>query len=291
MRLPINEKEKDNQIVKILNSIYNDLRLSFENAIKKKLETVKIKVMLADFTVIETNSFDPNAVLNYFFTKEKEIESLKKWNVVPVQLTKTDDLHRIFFQLSSELEKYHFYIYMGIQFHALLFYKIDKDVININKKIRKIEEENLNLKKEVSNRGNQIVKQELEKMGYSEIGDMELFEELFAKQELTDSLSGKANEVEDGFPLLKQNAKLIESLKKDLEDFTIETYQIIPNSIDSNKLMMGEEGLAFNVDFEIIQNKKSRKKTSIIDFNKITENDAIKIQQTFSDLINVFEKD
>lgn len=291
MRLPINEKEKDNQIVKILNSIYNDLRLSFENAIKKKLETVKIKVMLADFTVIETNSFDPNAVLNYFFTKEKEIELLKKWNVVPVKLTKTDDLHRIFFQLSSELEKYHFYIYMGIQFHALLFYKIDKDVININKKIRKIEEENLNLKKEVSNRGNQIVKQELEKMGYSEIGDMELFEELFAKQELTDSLSGKANEVEDGFPLLKQNAKLIESLKKDLEDFTIETYQIIPNSIDSNKLMMGEEGLAFNVDFEIIQNKKSRKKTSIIDFNKITENDAIKIQQTFSDLINVFEKD
>ena len=29
--------------------------------------------MLADFSVIETNTFDPNRVLNYFFNKEKEV--------------------------------------------------------------------------------------------------------------------------------------------------------------------------------------------------------------------------
>ncbi|MGN6614876.1 MAG: hypothetical protein ACTHKC_07520, partial [Candidatus Nitrosocosmicus sp.] len=76
MRLPINEKENDLKIVKILNTINNDLRSNFENAIKTLLETVKVKVMLADFTVIDTNTFDPNRVLNYFFSKEKEIESL-----------------------------------------------------------------------------------------------------------------------------------------------------------------------------------------------------------------------
>ena len=27
--------------------------------------------MLADFTIIQANTFDPNRVLNYFFNKEK----------------------------------------------------------------------------------------------------------------------------------------------------------------------------------------------------------------------------
>jgi hypothetical protein len=136
MRIPINEKEKEFKLVKILNSVNNDLRDCFETTLKRSIETVNIKVMLADFTVIETNTFDPNKVLNFFFNKEKEISKLKHWKIVPVQLTKTDDLHRIFFQLSIEIEKYYFFIYMGIQFHALLYYKLDKDVININKKIR-----------------------------------------------------------------------------------------------------------------------------------------------------------
>jgi hypothetical protein len=290
MRLPINEKENDFKIVKILNSINNDFRNSFETAVKKNIEIIQLKVMLADFTITDTSTFDPNKVLNYFFNKEKEIKTLKKCKVVPVQLTKTDDLHRIFFQLSLDVEKYHFYIYMGIQFHALLFYKIDKDIININKKIRQLEEENSNLNKDVSRRGDQIIKQELEKMGYKEIGNMELFEELFAKQDLSKNLSEKANEVENSFPQLKQNTRLIETLKKDLENFTTETYQINQASVDSNKLMMGEEGIAFNIDLELIKNKKNRDKTSVIDFSKINDNDINKILQAFSALIDIFKR-
>src|SRR6478672_1259071 len=142
MRLPIKENEKDFKLVKILNSINNDLRDIFEITLKKDLETLNIKVMLADFTIIQANTFDPNKVLNYFFNKEKEILKLKNYKIVPVQLTKTDDLHRIFFQLSIEIEKFYFFIYMGIQFHALLYYKPDKDVINIYKRIRQLEKRN-----------------------------------------------------------------------------------------------------------------------------------------------------
>jgi hypothetical protein len=290
MRLPINEKENDLKVVKILNTINNDLRSDFENTIKTLLETVKVKVMLADFTVIDTNTFDPNRVLNYFFSKEKEIKSLKNWDIVPVQLTKTDDLHRIFFQLSLDVAKYHFYIYMGIQFHALLFYKIDKDIININKKIKQLEEENEKLKGEISIQGNQIIKQELDSLGYKEIANMDLFEELFSNQNLSENLAKKAKEIENSFPQLTQNTELINTLKKDLDNFTIETYQINKASIDSNKLMLGEEGIAFNMDFEMIKNKKNRERTSVIDFNKIEENDLNKILHLFYELIDIFKK-
>jgi len=289
MRVPIKEKEKDFKLVKILNSINNDLRDSFEITLKKDLETVNIKVMLADFTIIQTNTFDPNKILNFFFNKEKEISKLKNYKIVPVQLTKTDDLHRIFFQLSIEIEKFYFLIYMGIQFHALLYYKPDKEVINIYKRIRQLEEINFDIKKEISKRGDLLIQQELEKLGYKEISNTELFEELFTKQDLSERLSHSAVKVEESFPQLKQNTKLIETLKKDLENFTIEIYQINQASIDSNKIMIGEEGIAFNMDFELIKNKKTRERTSVIDFDKIYDKDILKITQTFSSLINIFK--
>jgi hypothetical protein len=289
MRLPINEKVKRIEFVNFINDIDKELRDYFEISIKKNLESVKLKVMLADFTVIETNTFDPERILNYFFIKEKEVASLKSWKVVPVQSTKTDDLHRIFFQISIEIDNYYFYVYMGIQFHSLLYYKLDKDVISINKKIKELEDKNRNIKDDISNKGDQIIEQELEKLGYKDIGNTELFEELFTKQDLTDKLTEKASKIENNFPQLNQNLQLIETLKKDLENFTIELYQINQASIDSNKLMLGEEGIAFNIDFELIKNKKKKEKTSVIDFEKIDKTEILKIKKEFSNLINIFK--
>ena len=289
MRLPIKDEGKNIEFISFINNVNQDLKDSFEKSIKKNLETSKIKVMLADFSVIETNTFDPNRVLNYFFNKEKEAALLKTWKVVPVQSTKTDDLHRIFFQLSIEIENYYFYVYMGIQFRSLLYYKLDKDIITLNKKIRELEEKNINIKNEVSIEGDQIIKQELEKLGYKDIGNTELFEELFTKQDLSKDLSEKASKIESNFPELEQNSKLIETLKKDLENFTIELYQINQASIDSNKLMIGEEGIAFNIDFELIKNKKTREKTSVINFEKINNPDILKIEQMFIKLVNLFK--
>ena len=289
MRLPINEKGNDFEFVKFINRVNDDLRDSFENSIKENLQTAKIKVMLADFTVIETNTFDPDRVLNYFFNKEKEVANLKNWKVVPVQSAKTDDLHRIFFQISTIIGNYYFYVYMGIQFHALLYYKPDKEIISISKRIRELEERNLNVKNEISKKGDQLIKQELENLGYKDTDNTKLFEELFTKQDLSTSLSEKASEVESTFPEFNQNSQMIQSLKKDLEDFTIELYQINPASIDSNKLMIGEEGIAFNMDFELIKNKKTQEKTSVVNFEKIKRPEISKIEEWFSPLINIFK--
>jgi hypothetical protein len=288
MRLPIKDKGKSIEFIDFINNVNQVLKNNFEESIKKNLVTSKLKVMLADFSVIETNTFDPNRVLNYFFDKEKEVGLLKTWKIVPVQSTKTDDLHRIFFQLSIEIENYYFYIYMGIQFRSLLYYKLDKEIITLNKRIRELEEKNYNIKNEVSVEGDQIIKQELEKLGYKDIGNTELFEELFTKQDLSKSLSEKASKIESNFPELEQNSRLIEKLKKDLENFTIELYQINQASIDSNKLMIGEEGIAFNIDFELIKNKKTREKTSVINFEKISSSDILKIERMFINLINLF---
>ena len=78
MRLPIKEKEKDFKLVKILNSINNDLRDIFEITLKKDLETVNIKVMLADFTIIQTNTFESQQSIKLLFQQRKRNFKIKR---------------------------------------------------------------------------------------------------------------------------------------------------------------------------------------------------------------------
>ncbi|MDQ4073255.1 MAG: hypothetical protein M3162_03005, partial [Thermoproteota archaeon] len=238
MRLPIrDEKEKNANAVVLLNKIHAELKQKFEQAIKKHLDSVNLKVMLGDFTITETNTFDPQKTIDYFFSMEKEIKNnLKDWVTVSVQSTKTDDKHRVFFQISKEIGKYYFYIYVGIQFHSLLYYKIDKEVININKRIIELGDKNTSIQDEIVKKGDNLIKKELEDLGYKNIDDTALFEELFTKQDLSEKLVQKANKIESNFPEVEKNLATIESLKNELENYIMEVYQINPQtSLDYNK--------------------------------------------------------
>ena len=83
MRLPIDDKGTNNQFIHLLNKINIDLRKNFESSVKENIQNIKMKVMLADFTVIESETFDPNRVINYFFNKEKELKQFINWKVAP----------------------------------------------------------------------------------------------------------------------------------------------------------------------------------------------------------------
>ncbi len=290
MRLPVrDDKEKNAKAVILLNKIHSELKQKFEQKIKQHLDSVTLKVMLGDFTITETNTFDPQKTIEYLFSMEKEIKNkLKDWVTVSVQSTKTDDKHRVFFQISKEIGKYYFYIYVGIQFHSLLYYKIDKEVININKRIIELGEKNTLIKDDIVKKGDSLIKKELEDLGYKNIDDTALFEELFTKQDLSEKLVQKANKIESNFPDVEKNLAAIESLKKELENYIMEVYQINPQtSLDYNKLMQGEEGITFYMNFEMIKNKKTNEKTSVINFEKITDNEVKNMEEEFAKLVNI----
>ena len=93
MRLPLKEKEKYTEHRVLINEFHNDLKAAFESTVKKNFKVFNTKVMLADFSVIDISSFDPTSIVNLLDGFEKKIKSrLTKWQVVPVQSTKSDDL-------------------------------------------------------------------------------------------------------------------------------------------------------------------------------------------------------
>lgn len=285
MRLPLKEKGKKNQdTVILLNEFYENIKNVFEDSIRNNIVTIETKVMLGDFSVIETKSFDPNKIVSLFQNFEKMLNTQSKnWQIVPVQSTKSDDIRRLYLQLSLEIEKFYFYIYMGIQFHSLLYYQIDKQVIQTSKKIRELEQLNYNAKSEITIKGDQIIKQELEKLGFTGIDNTQLFEELFTHKDLTRNLVEKASSIEENYPDIEKNNDQIIKLKKELENLIIETYHIDLASLDQNKMLQGENGMVIYVDFEMIKNKKTKEKTSVIKFEKIPKEtvDAIKNELNF----------
>ena len=270
MRLPLKEKGKNHDTIILLNKFYEDIKDVFENSIRDNIVTINTKVMLADFSVIDTSSFDPNKIVTLFQNLEKMVNTKSKnWQSVPVQSTKSDDIRRLYFQVSLEIDKFYFYIYMGIQFHSLLYYQVDKRVIQISKQIRDLEQLNYSAKNEITIKGDQIIKLELEKLGYKDVDNTHLFEELFTRNDLSKSLIEKASTIEENYPDIEKNNDQITKLKKELENLTIETYRIDMASLDQNKMLQGENGMVIYVDFEMIKNKKTKEKTSVINFEKI----------------------
>jgi hypothetical protein len=270
MRLPLKEKTKNQHTVILLNQFYENIKNVFEDSIRNNIVNIETKVMLGDFSVIETKSFDPNRIVSLFQNFEKMVNTKSKnWQSVPIQSTKSDDIRRLYFQLSLEIDKFYFYIYMGIQFHSLLYYQIDKQVIQISKKIRELEQLNKSAKSEITVKGDQIIKLELEKLGYKGVDNTQLFEELFTQSDLTRNLVEKASSIEENYPDIEKNNDQITKLKKELENLIIETYHIDLASLDQNKMLQGENGMVIYVDFEMIKNKKTKEKTSVINFEKI----------------------
>jgi hypothetical protein len=285
MRLPLKEKGKDKDSIVLINKLHDDLKEEFENSIRKNIVTFNTKVMLADFSVIDISSFDPNHIVKFFNTLEKLITSrASKWQIVSVQSTKSDDLRRIYIQFSLEIETYYFYVYMGVQFHSLFYYQVDKEVINLSKQIREAENLNNSTKSEITIEGDRIIKEELEKLGYKEVDNSQLFEELFTKSDLTDKLIQKASQVEENYPSVEKNDTLIDNLKKKLEAFIIEAYQINLASLDQNKMLQGEEGMVIYIDFEMIKNKKTKEKTSVINFEKISKETLSEMKRGFDEI-------
>lgn len=284
MRLPLKEKGKNPDTIILLNKFYENIKDVFENSITTNIVTVDTKVMLADFSVIDVSSFDPNKIVTLFQNFEKMVNNRSKnWQSVPVQSTKSDDIRRLYFQVSLEVDKFYFYIYMGIQFHSLLYYQVDKQVIQISKQIRELQELNNSAKSEITIKGDQIIKSELEKLGYKDVDNTQLFEELFTHSDLSNSLIEKASSIEGNYPDMEKNIDQIAKLKKELENLIIETYHIDLASLDQNKMLQGENGMVLYVDFEMIKNKKTKEKTSVINFEKIPKEsiEAIKNELEF----------
>jgi uncharacterized protein YrzB (UPF0473 family) len=278
MRIPF---KADDYFSNEVNSAFNHIQDAYLEGAKLYLEKSEVPVMLGDGSISQSTTFELSKIIVYY---EKLIDSLDGWVSTGISKSNTDDLHRIYFQISQYINKYRIYGYFGIQFHALPYYRVNKRVIEIQKELSLIAEKAANIFSSLAEKGNTMVLHELQKLGYSELEFEDLFTKLFDDQELVRGLERKAQSLEEQLPEFEQMHISKNQLYAELNNLLIELYQISPVLIDYNRMMQGEEGLVTYFDIETIRNQKMARGDPYVNTERVTEEHANHISNVLNEL-------
>ena len=279
MRIPNNESDN---FSKKLNDYFVEIENFYQQSLMPCLAMREVNVMLQDGSVTKSSTFDPKLVLGYYRTF---LKGLKNWEVSDIQET-TGESNRIYCQIFSSQDNYTIKGYFGIQFNILPYYKLDKQVIQIQKKLFDLSIKNSSVMDSVANIGNNTIKQELKNMALDDLKFEDLFEKILENQELIVNLEDKIKKIERSYPELDKAEEMKNSMILELENLVIKLYQISPNLIDYNRLMQGEEGIIVYFDIGTKANLKGKNSNKVINFAQMKPDTKVRISELFEEIIS-----
>ena len=279
MRIPNNESDN---FSKKLNDYFVEIENFYQQSLMPCLAMREVNVMLQDGSVTKSSTFDPKLVLGYYRTF---LKGLKNWEVSDIQET-TGESNRIYCQIFSSQDNYTIKGYFGIQFNILPYYKLDKQVIQIQKKLFDLSIKNSSVMDSVANIGNNTIKQELKNMALDDLKFEDLFEKILENQELIVNLEDKIKKIERSYPELDKAEEMKNSMILELENLVIKLYQISPNLIDYNRLMQGEEGIIVYFDIGTKANMKGKNSNKVINFAQMKPDTKARISELFEEIIS-----
>jgi hypothetical protein len=284
MRAPI---KGDDYFCRQINVATKRVQEAFLDAIKPSIALRHENVMLGDGTITQASTFDLQNVENFF---QRLGYALEGWTFSGILKSATEDMHRRYCTLTKETDKFYVSVYFGIQFHVLLYYRVDTQVIDIQKELMKIEETAASVSDHMTRTADKLLATELEKRGFNNLGFDELFVRMFEDDRLVEQLSEKTAVVEDQFLEFRDARTKKSELLSKLKTLLIEFYRTSPVLIDYNRLMQGEEGVTNYFDIEILKNKKTKRREAFLDTAKITEEATDKLSREVGAVEEVLHK-
>ena len=234
--------------IKIMSEKAESIRLAYLEHITALAKKVPLKVMLGDGTVTDQESFDPALVRQFF---DSILKKLPMWENQGVSATAEKDLRRSFIKFEIKEGNYLLSAHMSLQYHALLFYKLDHRVIEIQKELSDISDMITKLQIQVGPENDKIIEEKLRQEGYQTLDEQKLFEVLFNREDITQDIV-KSIEVSHA-----EHTKLVSNRDRlfgELDNMLIEVYHTTPVLIDENKMIAAEEGCLCNFNLEYLKN-------------------------------------
>ncbi len=276
MRLGSNSSE---EFIKILNKKNEKIQESFLKKMKDATRTVTVKGMLGDGTITDQITFDPMLVQEFF---KKIVKNLQDWESQDITITNNEDLRRIFVKFESKVDNYIISGHISIQFHVLLYYKPDNNVIEYQKELSQIIDKTKNTETKLADESEQHVIEKLKERGYTDLEHKELFEVLYENDELREKIYREIDERSEGDVQELLNRK--KQLFDELDNLLMECYQTSEVLIDDSKLVTGEEGFLFSLDLEHVKNNV---KEGMFDSKKISEQVKNKLLNRLDEITNI----
>jgi len=278
VQIPSNSQDP---FVKSLSEKAEQARALFLEHVKEIASKAPVKVMLGDGTVSDQESFDPGFARMFY---EGVLRRLEGWSSNGVSVTSDQDLRRVFIKFETMEERYALSGHMTLQYHALLFYRLDHKVIEIQKELSQISDTLKELEAQVAPEGDKMIEERLKAAGYDNIDQQKLFEILFEHEDLTRGLD----------EALKSNHKKVQDLTErrdvlfgELDKLLIEVYHTSPVMIDEMRMIGAEEGCMciFNLEYE----KRKDSREGNINLAKISDKAKQKLLARMDDVIQALK--
>jgi hypothetical protein len=225
-----------------------EIRALFLEHIKDRVIKAPVKVMLGDGTVSHQESFDPEMIRQFY---NSILKKLPDWMCDGISVTTDQDLRRSFIKFEVKESKYILSVHMSLQYHVLLFYKLDHGVIDAQKELSEISDKIKNLQENIAPENDKIIEEKLRQKGYEGMDQQKLFEVLFEHDDLTQELTKHLQ------PNQEKISNLIERrdiLFRELDNMLIEVYHTVPVLIDEMKMIAAEEGCLCIFNLEHLKN-------------------------------------
>ena len=251
----------------------NEKNKQFQNNFLEKIKVISkkhsVNVMLQDGTVKKQETFDVEKIHQIY---SRIADRLQAWTLEGISSTKDDDIRRNFIKLHTNVDDYKISLHLSIQYHVILFYQPNYDVIKKQKELSDFMDMTKKQEDGLTEKTDRVILEKLKAAGYKDLDPQNLFEILYEDDKIREKIMNETELQTDGD--LQKISQHKENLLKALDDLLLETYQMEPILIDEARLVTGEEGCVCNIDIERIENDQ---KSGLIDSKKMSVDTKEKI--------------
>ena len=271
-----------NQFILELNKINDEIQSQYLKKIIHTTRSVNCDVMLGDSTTKNVETFDIKNVETFFGRFESY---LSEWNSPGVTYSSDEDLRRIFTKAEIRIGNYIVSLHTSLQYHVLLYYKPIQRVIELQKKLAELIDNNGNSESKYEEEGERLIIEKLNELGFKDMPKQELFELFYNDEELAKKIKKM---IDDSQPEVVDVQVQKNELFRELDNLLIETFHTTSVMIDEQKLVNGEEGCLCNIDLEYVDNGA---KQGLVDASLIDEQNKILIKQNITKILDVILED
>ena len=247
MQIP---SKSSDPFIKSMTEKSEKVRSIFQEKIASITKSIPVKLMLGDSTVVEQNTFDPKNVETFY---QNVLKKIPDWKTQGISVSNDKDLRRIFIKFEISEGNYLLSCHMSLQYHALLYYKVDHRVVEIQKELADILEKTNTLQSEIAPKVDLAIQEKLKEIGYENVDNQKLFEIFFQNESFTKEIIEKVHSSSD--KNFEQYTKKQSELFKELDNMLFVVYHTTSVMIDEMRLIAAEEGCLCNFDLEHMKNQ------------------------------------
>jgi len=259
----------DDEFLIRLNKKNNQIQSVFHEKIKDIAKKYPVDVMLQDGIVKKQETFDVEKIHKIYTDFD---DKLQDWTSDGISSTNDEGIRRNFIKLNTNVDYCKISIHLSIQYHVVLFYQPNYEVIKKQKELSDFMDMTKKRENELTEKSDHVIFEKLKAEGYKDLDTQSLFEIFYSDDKIREKIMNEIEFQTDGD--LQKISQRKESLLKALDDLLLETYQMEPILIDEARLVTGEEGCVCNIDIEMIENGQ---KSSLFDSKKISSSTKEKI--------------